>query len=73
MIKIKCDNWDPDKILDVVNQMRNLGYKQGHDFDFEYHPPTYSQSYAWDGDTEKYGVFRFYNEKLATWFELRYR
>lgn len=58
------------EILDIVKELRNEGYVQGTDFDFAYRPPEYD---FMNGHTEgKKTTFTFYNDKLATWFVLRW-
>jgi hypothetical protein len=59
-------------MMDIVRELRAKVYVQGTDFDFSYHKPEY--------DLERYGVlydrytlFTFYKEELASWFELLYK
>jgi hypothetical protein len=72
MIEIKLPNMKPDAMMGIVKELRAKGYVQGTDFDFAYHKPEY--------DLERYGVlydrytlFTFYKEELASWFELLYK
>ena len=60
-----------NEVMDLVRELRNTGWVQGKDFDFKYVPSKYIN----DGFTEivpKHTEFTFYNEKLATWFALRW-
>lgn len=66
-------DWSASKTLDIVNELRNSGLKQGTDFDFEYHPPVNSFTGYSEAEVGKHAVFNFYKESLATWFDLKYR
>ena len=59
----------PSAVLEIVNELRSLGYQSGQDFDFAYHPARVT-----DFDTFEvaYAHFWFYNESLASWFVLRF-
>ena len=60
---------DPTEIIEIVKTMRNNGLIQGKDFDFAYYQSR------WDdmiGEIPKSVEFRFYKEKLATWFVLKW-
>ena len=71
MIEVKLLDKMPNDILEIVKELRSLGYAQDTDFDFEYHKPKYND---WSGDAvyNRYTIFKFYKEELATWFALRY-
>ena len=71
MIEVKITDLYPNDIIDIVKELRDQGYVQGIDFDFEYHQPKYLD---WAGDVEynRYTIFKFYKEELATWFNLKY-
>ena len=71
MIEVKVMDLMPNDVMELVKELRSLGYAQGTHFDFEYHRPKYND---WSGDAEynRYTIFRFYKEELATWFSLRY-
>lgn len=71
MIEIKVLDWMPAQVMDIVTELRSKGYVQGVDFDFEYHKPKYND---WSGDAvyNRYTLFRFYKDELATWFRLVY-
>lgn len=74
MIQVKRDGWTPPDIMDIVRSLREKGYKQGVDFDFSYYPPSnFAGSYLWEEEaTDRYVIFSFHSETLATWFSLRY-
>jgi hypothetical protein len=70
MIQIKLSTMKPDAMLDVVQELRAKGYVQGVDFDFAYHQSK------WDdmiGEIPRETIFTFYEDELATWFELLYK
>ncbi len=71
MIEVKLVDSMPNEVMDIVRQLRQQGYVQGTDFDWEYHKPEYND---WSGDAvyNRYTMFTFYKEELATWFSLRY-
>jgi len=57
--------------LDIVSQLRQMGYVQGNDFDFAYHQAKYDND-GWSAVTPKQAEFMFHNVALATWFSLKY-
>jgi hypothetical protein len=71
MIEVKLVDSMPNEVMDIVRQLKQRGYVQGTDFDWEYHKPEYND---WSGDAvyNRYTMFTFYKEELATWFSLRY-
>lgn len=71
MIEIILEDKMPNDIMEIVRELRNSGYMQGIHFDFEYHPPKYND-WAMDAEYNRYTVFKFYKDELATWFNLRY-
>ena len=70
-VVINGKDLDVNRVISIVNELREKGYRQGVDFDFEYHPPKYID---WGGDDEydRYVLFKFYKEELATYFRLMY-
>jgi hypothetical protein len=69
MKEIQVDKFGASKIIDIVHQMRSLGWVQGQDFDFAFHQPR------WDdmiGEIPNSTVFTFYDEKYATMFILKF-
>ena len=66
---ITIEDRDPNKILDIVKELRASGLVQGVHFDF-----AYNQS-RWDpmiGDVKGFTNFTFYEEKYSTLFALKY-
>jgi hypothetical protein len=69
MTVIKILDKDPNEVIEIVKAMRTNGMIQGKDFDFAFYQSR------WDpmiGDVKGFTNFIFYEEKLATWFSLRY-
>ena len=70
MIEVIVKDKRPNEILEIVDDLRNQGLKQGQDFDFSYQPEL------WDNFTglanERLTVFSFHTEKYATLFSLKY-
>jgi hypothetical protein len=71
MIKVKVIDWMPSQSMEVVNELRSKGYVMGLDFDWEYHKPRFDD-FGFEPVYNRYTVFTFYKEELATWFSLTY-
>ena len=61
----------PNEAMDIVKELRKIGYVQGIDFDFEYHKPEIIVD-DYEGVYNRFTMFRFYKDEIATWFSLRY-
>mgnify|MGYP003333569117 FL=1 len=72
MIEVKVENWNVQKVLEVVTDLRKMGYVQGLDFDFFYYPAKMIDFNPYSNYTGKYTIFKFKNEQLATYFYLKY-
>jgi len=55
-----------------VRELRDKGYGQGVHFDFEYIPPKSDPVSGHWVDSERYTIFTFYVDSLASWFTLKY-
>ena len=69
MTVIKILDKDPGAVIDIVKELRASGMVQGKDFDFAFYQNR------WDpmiGDVKGFTNFTFYEEKLATWFALKW-
>ena len=69
MTVIKLLDKDPGAVIDLVKELSASGLVQGKDFDFACYRTR------WDpmiGDVRGFTNFTFYEEKLATWFALKY-
>ena len=71
MIEIKILDKLPNEFLEIVRELKQKGYVQGVDFDFAYHPPKFDD-FSGDAVYNRYVLFTFYKEELATWFSLMY-
>jgi hypothetical protein len=60
---------DPNQVMDIVRELRQQGMVQGQDFDFAYHQRKWDEIV---GEIPKHTDFVFYNDQLATWFQLKY-
>lgn len=72
MIEITLYRKDPNAVMEIVRELRQMGWIQGVDFDFSYRPPSYESGYSFEEIKPKHTVFTFYNEKYATLFSLKY-
>ncbi len=72
MIEVKLIDLMPWQAIDISRDLQIRGYVLGIDFDWEYHKPEFND---WSGDAvyNRYTLFKFYKDELATWFELVYR
>lgn len=61
----------PFRAMEIVCELRQMGYVQGIDFDFEYHKPEIIVD-DYEGVYNRFTMFRFYKDEIATWFSLRY-
>lgn len=58
----------PMSIMSIVQELREYGYKQISDFDFQYVPAAMID----DKLVPRHTIFTFYNEMIASWFALKY-
>lgn len=68
--RIRVDGKTPTEVLELVHWLKDNGYKQGTDFDFEYHAPK--EGFFETNPQPRYTVFTFYNAKDATFFALKW-
>lgn len=71
VIEVKLEGKMPNDFLDIVKQLKEKGYVQGIDFDFSYTPAKY-EMFSIDPIQEKFVIFTFYKDEIATWFSLIY-
>lgn len=71
MTKIVLLHLKAAQIVDIVNELRLVGYQTGQDFNFAYSPGGYN----WQNleTTPAQTEFTFYNQSAATWFALKYQ
>jgi len=77
--EIRIYNLDVNATLDIVRELRAQGLVQGKDFDFSYNKPLHRDWTSWDEVEDpdwvavpKHAMFRFYDDKYATLFGLKY-
>jgi hypothetical protein len=70
-IELKVYDKRPVEVMEIVQELREQGYIQGADFDFEYHAPV-QDTFGHEPPTRRYTIFTFYTEKYATLFALKY-
>ena len=70
-IQIKIDDILPNRVLEIVHELKTSGLVMGMDFYWEYHKPKYND---WSGDAthNRYTIFTFEDEKVAVWFRLKW-
>lgn len=71
MISVSIYKDSPNRVIDIVQELRDRGYVQGKDFDFAYKPAVYNND-GYEQVSPKHTEFKFYTEQLATWFALKY-
>jgi hypothetical protein len=69
--EIKIPNIDATRVMEIVRDLRSQGLVQGKDFDFAYNQSTYDPI-SMHNIEGKSGKFKFYDDKYATLFALRY-
>jgi|688.fasta_scaffold2740889_1 hypothetical protein len=70
MIRFSHNISSVDQLMSIIKDIKKQGFIQGTDFDFEYHKPVYDEHY--DEVTPRHVVLLFHNEKLVTWYGLKY-
>jgi hypothetical protein len=60
-----------NETLDIVRELRAQGLVQGTDFDFRYEKPAWHPE-SYEQIAERQAEFKFYDDKYATLFALRY-
>ena len=58
--------------MELLDQIREMGYELNKDFEFAYHPETYAEPYASFRVIKKFVEFRFFTEELAMLFVLKF-
>jgi hypothetical protein len=68
MTEVKILHEKPMNIMALVAELREQGYVQRRDFDFAYYPAQADQ----DVFIPRYTIFKFYDDRIASWFALKY-
>ena len=71
MTQIKVPAITASDVMEIVKQVRDIGLVQGKDFDFAYHPGKWD-AVSYEQVEDKHVVFKFYEEKWATLFSLKW-
>lgn len=71
MKEIKIIDISPTRVIDIVRELRQQGLVQGTDFDFSYHQAKIDYD-GFEAVENKHANFKFYDDKYATLFALRY-
>jgi hypothetical protein len=69
--EVKLLDLGADEVMQIVRSLREQGLVQGKDFDFSYHQSKYDM-FGYEPPQPKHAIFKFYNEKHATFFALKY-
>ena len=59
------------QVIDIVHELKSLGYRADIDFTFSYHPPKFD-NFSGDAVYNKFVAFAFKDEAMASWFNLKY-
>ena len=71
MIEVRIDNVDAIDAMRIVQELRDMGWRQGEEFDFSYHH-TSRDGYSYEIMDPMHVDFVFYQEPYATMFALKY-
>jgi hypothetical protein len=71
MIEVRIDNVDAIDAMRIVQELRDMGWAQGEEFDFSYHH-TRRDSYSYEVMDPMHVDFVFYRSEYATLFALKY-
>ncbi len=69
MIEVVIKYINPAKVVEIVQELRAMGWMQGTDFDFAFHQSRWDEMI---GDVPRYTVFTFYNDSNASYFMLKW-
>jgi hypothetical protein len=69
LISVKLKDVDPNRVMDIVRELRQQGLVQSKDFDFAYYQSRWDEMI---GEIPTSAVFSFYTEKYATMFAIKY-
>jgi hypothetical protein len=69
MIDVAIEYINPARVLEIVQELRDMGWVQGTDFDFAFHQSKWDEMI---GEIPRHTVFTFYNDSNASYFMLRW-
>lgn len=59
-------------LLEIIEEIRKSGFKQGTDFDFRFVPSKWEDVIALEPTTKSHAVFTFYKDSLSSFIILKY-
>lgn len=62
---------DAKRTMEIGNELRTMGWKQGVDFDYAYYK-AYYDNFSHEAVTPKRAIFVFYTDSNASYFMLRW-
>lgn len=71
MVEIKLNDIDIQKLLAIIEELREMGWTSGVDFDFAYYKPSYD-NFSHEAVIQRHVIFTFYKESNASYFMLRW-
>ena len=71
MVNVRLDEITVHRLLDILQELREMGWITGVDFDFAYHKPVYD-NFSYDPIVSRHAMFTFYNDSNASYFMLRW-
>ena len=71
MTEVRINNVDAVDAMRIVQELRDMGWIQGKEFDFSYHH-TRRDSYSYEVMDPMHVDFVFYRPEYATMFTLKY-
>jgi hypothetical protein len=71
MIEVVLHKRSPYEIINIVRSMKEHGMIEGKDFAFRYNQSKWDP-YDYEAVSAEHTIFMFYEEKYATWFQLRW-
>ena len=71
MIEVRINDIEAIAAMRIVQELRDMGWQQGKEFDFAYHH-TRRDSYSYEVMDPMHVDFMFYQEEYATLFSLKY-
>lgn len=69
MTEVKLEHEKPMNILAIVDELKKNGYQLNDDFIFMFYPTRFDST---EGLIPKHTIFLFKDERIATWFSMKY-
>lgn len=71
MTNVIIEELNVTKVLEIITELRKMGWVQGVDFDFAYHKELWDE-FSSEPIIERHTIFTFYNDSNASYFMLRW-